>query len=90
MSDWLATISGVAPALAGLDMNMPGDIHTVPLVTGYGYWMYDYTRSVLNGSIPVDRLDDAVTRILAAYYQMGQDQGYPRPNFDTNTQDAEG
>lgn len=90
MSDWLAQISGVPSALAGLDMNMPGDINPVPLVTGASYWMYEYTRAVLNGSVPVDRLDDSVTRILAAYFQMGQDQNYPRPNFDTNTQNAEG
>lgn len=89
ISDWLAQISGVASALAGLDMTMPGDPHTVPLF-GSSYWMYEYSRSILNGSIPVDRLDDSVTRILAAYYQMGQDQDYPRPNFDANTQDAVG
>jgi beta-glucosidase len=69
---------------------MPGDINEVPLVFGSSYWMYEYSRSVLNGSVPVDRLDDSVTRILAAYFQMGQDQNYPRPNFDSNTQDAEG
>jgi beta-glucosidase len=69
---------------------MPGDINEVPLVFGSSYWMYEYSRSILNGSVPVDRLDDSVTRILAAYFQMGQDQNYPRPNFDTNTQDAEG
>ena len=89
MSDWLAQISGVPSALAGLDMSMPGDIHTIPLF-GNSYWMYEQTRSVLNGSLPLDRLNDAVTRILAAYFQMGQDQDYPRPNFDTNTQNAEG
>ncbi|KAF2021863.1 glycoside hydrolase family 3 protein [Aaosphaeria arxii CBS 175.79] len=89
MSDWLAQISGVASALAGLDMSMPGDIHTVPLF-GNSYWMYEYSRAILNGTIPVDRLDDSVTRILAAWFQMGQDQNYPPPNFDTNTQDAEG
>ncbi|KZM19614.1 Beta-glucosidase [Ascochyta rabiei] len=89
MSDWLAQISGVASALAGLDMSMPGDRNEIPLL-GNSYWMYDYSRAVLNGSVPVDRLNDAVTRILAAYFQMGQDQNYPRPNFDTNTQDAEG
>jgi beta-glucosidase len=90
MSDWLAQISGVPSALAGLDMNMPGDINTIPLATGQSFWMYEYTKAVLNGSVPVDRLDDSVTRILAAYFQLGQDQNYPRPNFDTNTQDAEG
>lgn len=90
MSDWLAQISGVPSALAGLDMSMPGDIHTIPLVTAQSYWMYEYSRAVLNGSIPVDRLDDSVTRILAAWYQMGQDKDYPEPNFSTNTLDAEG
>jgi beta-glucosidase len=90
MSDWLAQISGVASALAGLDMAMPGDRNEIPLL-GNSYWMYDYSRSVLNGSIPVDRMNDAVTRILAAYFQMGQDSpNYPRPNFDTNTLDSEG
>ncbi|KAF1842339.1 glycoside hydrolase family 3 protein [Cucurbitaria berberidis CBS 394.84] len=90
MSDWLAQISGVSSTLAGLDMSMPGDRHDLPIVLGNSYWMFEYSRAVLNGSVPVDRLDDAVTRILAAYFQMGQDQNYPRPNFDTNTQDAEG
>ncbi|KAF1913850.1 beta-glucosidase 2 precursor [Ampelomyces quisqualis] len=91
MTDWLAQISGVPSALAGLDMSMPGDINQVPLVFGTSPWMYEYTRAILNGSVPVDRLDDSATRILAAYYQMGQDSpDYPRPNFDTNTQDAEG
>ncbi|KAF2270870.1 beta-glucosidase-like protein [Lojkania enalia] len=89
MSDWLAQISGVASALAGLDLSMPGDVHTIPLL-GNSYWMYEQTRSVLNGSLPLDRLNDQVTRILATWLQMGQDQDYPPPNFDTNTQDAEG
>jgi hypothetical protein len=71
MSDWLSQISGVGSALAGLDLSMPGDVHTIPLL-GSSYWMYDYSRSVLNGSIPVDRLNDAVTRILATWFQMGQ------------------
>ncbi len=89
MSDWLAQISGVASALAGLDMSMPGDINTIPLL-GYSFWQYELSRSVLNGTVPLDRLNDAATRILAAYFQMGQDKGYPSPNFDTNTQDAVG
>lgn len=89
MSDWLAQIAGVASTLSGLDMSMPGDIHTIPLL-GRSYWMYEYSRAILNGSVPVDRLNDAVTRILATYFQLGQDQNYPQPNFDTNTQDAQG
>jgi len=90
MSDWLAQITGVPSALAGLDMSMPGDINQIPLF-GSSLWMYEYSRAILNGSVPVDRLDDSVTRILATWFQMGQDDAnYPRPNFDTNTQNAEG
>ncbi|OCL04272.1 glycoside hydrolase family 3 protein [Glonium stellatum] len=88
MSDWLAQISGVPSTLAGLDMSMPGD-GLVPLL-GDSYWMYELSRAVLNGSVPVDRLNDMATRIVAAWYQMGQDKDYPPPNFSTNTQDATG
>lgn len=84
----LAQISGVASALAGLDMAMPGDT-MVPLF-GNSYWMFDLTRSALNGSVPIDRLDDMATRIVAAWYQMGQDKDYPTPNFSSNTADREG
>ena len=88
MSDWLAQISGVPSALAGLDMAMPGDT-MIPLF-GYSYWMYELTRSALNGSVPMDRINDMATRIVAAWYQMGQDQDYPPPNFSSNTADATG
>jgi beta-glucosidase-like glycosyl hydrolase len=88
MSDWLSHMSGVASAIAGLDMDMPGDTQ-IPLF-GYSYWMYELTRSVLNGSVPVDRLNDMATRIVAAWYQMGQDQNYPPPNFSSNTHDRVG
>ncbi|KAF6819124.1 beta-glucosidase 1 precursor [Colletotrichum sojae] len=88
MSDWLSHMSGVDSALAGLDLNMPGDTQ-VPLF-GYSYWMYDLTRSVLNGSVPMDRLNDMTTRIIATWYQLGQDQGFPALNFATGTRDREG
>ncbi|KAI1469728.1 glycoside hydrolase family 3 protein [Daldinia caldariorum] len=91
MTDWLAQISGVASALAGLDMSMPGDTigNNVPLF-GYSNWMYELTRSVLNGSVPVDRLNDMATRVVATWYQLGQDKDYPPPNFSSNTADREG
>ncbi|KAI0514369.1 beta-glucosidase-like protein [Xylaria bambusicola] len=92
MTDWLAQISGVASALAGLDMSMPGDTfgNNIPLF-GYSNWMYELTRSVLNGSVPVDRVNDMATRIVAAWYKLGQDaEDYPPPNFSSNTMDREG
>ncbi|KAJ5669500.1 hypothetical protein N7462_010570 [Penicillium macrosclerotiorum] len=88
MTDWFGHYTGVASALAGLDMAMPGD-GAVPLL-GDSYWGSELSRSVLNGSIPVSRLNDMVTRIVATWYKMGQDQDYPLPNFSTNTEDATG
>ncbi|KAK0635337.1 glycoside hydrolase superfamily [Bombardia bombarda] len=88
MSDWLSHISGVDSALAGLDMDMPGDTQ-IPLL-GFSLWKYDLTRSVLNGSVPLDRLNDMTTRIVAAWYQLGQDKNYPPPNFSSNTHDRDG
>ncbi|KAG6015333.1 hypothetical protein E4U54_003677 [Claviceps lovelessii] len=89
MSDWLAHMSGVGSAIAGLDMDMPGDTQ-IPIVTGGSYWMYELTRSVLNGSVPMDRLNDMATRVVAAWYQMGQDKNFSETNFDTNTKNKEG
>ncbi|KAK0643033.1 glycosyl hydrolase family 3 N terminal domain-containing protein [Cercophora newfieldiana] len=88
MSDWLAHISGVDSALAGLDMSMPGDT-MIPLL-GFSYWKYELTRAVLNGSVPLDRLNDMATRIVATWYQLGQDKDYPRPNFSANTKSKDG
>ncbi|KAI1824970.1 glycoside hydrolase superfamily [Xylaria intraflava] len=90
MSDWLAQRGGVSTALAGLDMTMPGDGYT--MADGISFWGPELTKSVLNGSVPLDRLNDMVTRIVAAWYQMGQDDETrfdPKgPNFSswTNTE----
>ncbi|KAJ5164156.1 Glycoside hydrolase superfamily [Penicillium coprophilum] len=88
MTDWLGHYSGVASAIAGLDMSMPGD-GAVPLF-GDSYWGAELSRSILNGSVPVNRLNDMVQRIVATWYKHGQDKDYPLPNFSTNTQNKEG
>ncbi|RYP22180.1 hypothetical protein DL765_001828 [Monosporascus sp. GIB2] len=92
MSDWLAQRSGVASALAGLDMTMPGD--GLFWADGKSLWGPELTRSILNGSVPVDRLNDMVTRIVAAWYQLGQDDEsmFDRkgPNFSSWTYEEEG
>jgi beta-glucosidase-like glycosyl hydrolase len=92
MSDWLAQRSGVASALAGLDMTMPGD--GLFWENGVSLWGPQLTKAVLNGSVPVDRLNDMATRIVASWYQLGQDdetlfdkQG---PNFSSWTDDKMG
>lgn len=63
MTDWLAQIGGVSSALAGLDMAMPGD-GDIPFL-GLAYWAYELSTMVLNGTVPLSRLNDMVTRIVA-------------------------
>jgi beta-glucosidase-like glycosyl hydrolase len=70
-SDWLAQRSGVASALAGLDMTMPGDGQF--WANGKSFWGDKLTVAVLNGSIPVERLNDMAARVVATWYQLGQD-----------------
>ncbi|KAK6855979.1 hypothetical protein PG995_008130 [Apiospora arundinis] len=89
MTDWLAHMSGVASALAGLDMSMPGDTQ-IPVLPGTAYFMYEMTRAALNGSVPMDRINDMATRVVAAWYKLGQDKDHPRPNFSSNTRDRTG
>ncbi|KAJ4289861.1 hypothetical protein N0V90_011194 [Kalmusia sp. IMI 367209] len=75
VSDWGAHHSGVASANAGLDMVMPDG----------GYWGKNLTEAVNNGSVNAGRLDDMATRILASWYQLGQDQKYPTVGVYSNT-----
>ncbi|KAI7967859.1 hypothetical protein MJO29_001136 [Puccinia striiformis f. sp. tritici] len=88
VTDWAAAVSGVRTALAGTDMNMPG-------FTGYGkpsepnpstanssYWGLKMIEAVNNGTVPIERLDDMVTRVMSTYYKQGQDrEDYPKLNF---------
>lgn len=77
-SDWLAQRSGVAAALAGLDMTMPGD--GLRWQDGDSLWGGELTKSVLNGSIPMERMNDMALRVVAAWYQLGQDDSTQWPN----------
>lgn len=97
-SDWLAQRSGVASALAGLDMSMPGD--GPKWADANPFWGPNLTQAVLNESVPIARLDDMVTRIVAAWYQLEQDNTttWPepkkgedaRPNFSSFTDEKLG
>lgn len=88
-SDWLAQRSGVASALAGLDMSMPGD--GLYWQDGNPLFGEQLTIAVLNGSVPIERLNDMATRIVAAWYQVGQDsQEAEGPNFSSWTNEKEG
>ena len=70
MSDWFAQHSGVASALAGMDMVMP---------QGAEFWGGNLSQAVTNGSVPESRLDDMATRIMAAWYHLGQDSATDFP-----------
>ena len=60
MSDWWATHSTVAAALAGLDQEQPDDQYFGSL-----------EAAVAGGQVPQSRLDDMVRRILRAMYAAG-------------------
>lgn len=72
-SDWGATHSTVASALAGLDMEMPdADFFGATLAA-----------AVANGSVPLSRVQDMVTRVFTALYAVGfmDDQPTPAQNL---------
>ncbi|KAI4229779.1 MAG: hypothetical protein L6R36_000565 [Xanthoria steineri] len=97
-SDWLAQRSGVASALAGLDMTMPGD--GLRWADGKSLFGPRLTEAALNGSLPLERLNDMATRVVAAWYQLKQDnqtqwpppppKGKGGPNFSSFTDDRIG
>lgn len=60
-------------------MSMPGD---QSLGSGDSYWGPNLTAYVQNGSISEARLDDMATRIVAGWYYLHQDEGYPAVNFN--------
>ncbi|KAJ5132908.1 hypothetical protein N7448_007066 [Penicillium atrosanguineum] len=81
MSDWNAQHSTVNSALAGLDMTMPGsDFNSPP---GSIFWGANLQKAIAAGSVPQARLDNMVTRILAAWYLLDQDEGYPEVAFSS-------
>lgn len=87
MSDWDAQHSGVASALAGLDMTMPGD---TDFNSGFSFWGTNLTLSILNGTVPQWRLDDAAVRIMAAFYYVGRDEARVPINFNSWSTDTYG
>lgn len=73
VSDWYATHAGAASANAGLDMEMPG-----PISDAYAsYFGSKLKRYIEDGSLTENRLDQMAERVLAPYYLLGQDTGFP-------------
>ena len=73
MSDWGATKTGVDSALGGLDIEMPG---------GDGFLGFSLEQAVRSGTINESRINDMIVRVLAPYYLLNQDQGFPSLDLD--------
>lgn len=82
MTDWNAQHSTSPAATAGLDMTMPGSDFN----GGSVFWGSKLTQAVNSGEVPQSRLDDMVRRVLAAWYVLGQDSGYPATNLKASVQ----
>lgn len=87
MTDWSAQHSGVGDALAGTDMDMPGD---VAFDSGTAFWGTNLTIAVLNGTVPEWRIDDMAVRIMSAFYKVGRDRTQVPINFASWTLDTYG
>ncbi|KHN94649.1 Glycoside hydrolase, family 3 [Metarhizium album ARSEF 1941] len=74
MLDWNAQ-HDLNSANAGLDMVMPLG----------GSWGDNLTEAVRNGTVKEARVTDMATRILAAWYLVGQDKGFPTPGVGMKT-----
>jgi beta-glucosidase len=62
-------------------MTMPGsDFNSPP---GSIFWGVNLQDAIAAGSVPQARLDNMVTRILAAWYLLDQDEGYPEVAFSS-------
>lgn len=66
VSDWGGQHTGLASAEAGLDVAMPDSPY-------WGAAGGNLTAAVNNGSLAEARVEDMATRVVAAWYQMGQD-----------------
>ncbi|KAG6304143.1 hypothetical protein E4U09_000052 [Claviceps aff. purpurea] len=69
VSDWGALYGGLEYATGGLDMGMPNA----------ATWDKKLVQAVQNGSFAESRVTDMATRIIAAWYHVGQDKRFPSP-----------
>jgi beta-glucosidase len=79
MSDWNAQHTTTGSANGGLDMTMPGSDFNKKNIL----WGPALQSAVQGGQVAQARLDDMVKRILAAWYLVGQDKGYPTATFNS-------
>ncbi|KAI9325094.1 glycoside hydrolase superfamily [Zopfochytrium polystomum] len=80
MTDWWGGHSTKEAALAGLDMQMAGGAYIS--ANNDSYYGENLIQAVQNGDVPESRVDDMAIRILASYYKLGQDDGFPQTNIN--------
>ncbi|KAF7364152.1 Glycoside hydrolase family 3 protein [Mycena sanguinolenta] len=92
VSDWGATHDSASDnANAGLDMEQPGDYILIGGGVFSGFLGIGSLEDAVNdGSVPLARLNQMITRILAPWYRLGQNSGYPAVNFDAQHSDGSG
>ncbi|KAL0572974.1 hypothetical protein V5O48_008988 [Marasmius crinis-equi] len=87
LSDWGAAQGSTNDSVnAGLDMEQPGG----PLLNGGGVYGVNLTTAVNDGVVQESKVDGMVTRILASWFRLGQDQDYPAVSIDTQHPDGTG
>lgn len=82
VSDWNAQHTTNGAANNGMDMTMPGSDYNGRNVL----WGSQLTSAVNSNQVSQSRLTDMAQRILAAWYLVGQNAGYPSINIRANVQ----
>lgn len=75
VSDWFATHSTSKAAIAGLDMEQPGDLPPGVTTThgGGGFYGPNLEDAVRAGNVTVERVDEMVSRLMTPYFLLEQD-----------------
>ena len=80
MSDWWAIKSNTTNNInSGMDVNMPGgQAWGTEYYNRNGSYWANFTTAVQNGVIKEERVNEAVTRVLASMYLLNQMENYPK------------
>ncbi|KAJ7476760.1 beta-glucosidase [Mycena latifolia] len=65
-----------------LSINSGLDVRDITQDSGTSYFGTNLVNAVNSGSVSQARINDMATRILAAWYLVGQDSGFPAVNFN--------
>ena len=82
VSDWNAQHTTNGAANNGMDMTMPGSDYNGKTIL----WGPQLNSAVNANQVAKTRLDDMAKRILASWYLLGQNSGYPGINIKANVQ----